>query len=50
MLAGELNGEPLIVRRRRWRSGRSELTLHVGGRNMTGQSAVDTQREVIFYV
>ncbi|CDJ33230.1 uncharacterized protein EMH_0052900 [Eimeria mitis] len=46
-LEGEINGESFCVRRRRWRSGRSELTLQVGGRDMTAQSAADTQREAL---
>lgn len=47
MLAGELSGESFFLRRRRWRSGQSELTLRIGSTDATGQSAVDTQREVV---
>ena len=46
VVLGEINGDSFYLRRRRWRSGRSELTLHVGGSDMTAQSAADTQREV----
>ncbi|CDI84406.1 hypothetical protein, conserved [Eimeria praecox] len=45
-LEGAINGQSFYLRRRRWRSGRSELTLHVGGKDMTAQSAADTQREL----
>ncbi|XP_026192558.1 uncharacterized protein LOC34620864 [Cyclospora cayetanensis] len=45
-IEGDLNGESFILRRKRWRSGRSELSLRIGGRDATGQSVVDTQREL----